>query len=132
MAVIIDTCVVIGFLRGAEPEKSCLAKVLKNGEGLLTSITVFELMLGLERDSKRKNIAHRLVDFLGVLPFNKEAAIMAANIERGLRQQGMVIGTRDVFIAGACVAHGLPIVTGNIEHFSRVPGLEVISPAALV
>ncbi|MEW6183959.1 MAG: type II toxin-antitoxin system VapC family toxin, partial [Bacillota bacterium] len=63
---------------------------------------------------------------------NKEAACMAANIERGLRQQGMVIGTRDVFIAGTCLAHGLTIVTGNIEHFSRVPGLEVISPAALV
>ncbi|MEW6183385.1 MAG: type II toxin-antitoxin system VapC family toxin, partial [Bacillota bacterium] len=111
MAVVIDTCVVIGFLRGAEPEKSCLANVLKNGEGLLTSITVFELMLGLEQYSKRKNIAQQLVDFLSVVPFNKEAACMAANIERGLRQQGMVIGTRDVFIAGTCLAHGLTIVT---------------------
>jgi tRNA(fMet)-specific endonuclease VapC len=128
----VDTCVIIGFLRGTEPDKSCLVNILKAGEGLLTSITVFELMLGLEQDSKREKTAQRLVDFLGVLPFNKEAAGIAANMEKGLRQRGVVIGTRDVFIAGICLAHRLPIVTGNVEHFSRVPGLEVISPASLV
>lgn len=131
MAVVIDTCVVIGFLRGSEPDKTCFVKLLKSSEGLLTAVTVFELLVGSERDSKKQKAVTQLLGFLGVLPFDKEAAGIAAVIGKKLREQGSVIGTRDIFIAGICLAHKLPIVTGNREHFARVPGLKVLSPAAL-
>lgn len=130
VAVVVDTCVVIGFLRGTEPDKSCFAHLLKNDEGLLTAVTVFELLVGLERNSKKQKAVARLVDFLSVLPFDKEAAGIAAELEKELRRQGTVIGTRDIFIAGICLAHKLPLVTGNPGHFARVPGLKVLSPSS--
>lgn len=126
-----DTCVVIGFLRGAEPDQSCLSRLLTAGEALVTSITVFELMLGLKDKGRREQSLLKLFDFTGVLPFDREAAETAAEIERALRRKGMVIGTRDTFIAAICVAHRLPLVTGNVEHFSRIPGLETLSPVEI-
>lgn len=131
MAVVADTCVVIGFLRGTEPDKSCFAQLLKNGEGMLTAVTVFELLLGLEQNSKKQKAIARLINFLNILPFDIEAATIAAKLEKELRRQGM-ISTRDIFIAGICLAHQLPIVTNNLEHFARVPGLKVIPPASLI
>jgi len=130
VAVVVDTCVVIGFLRGAEPAKGCFTKILQDGEGLLTAVTVFELLVGLERNSKRRKAVARLIDFLKILPFNKEAAGIAADLEKELRQKGAVIGTRDVFIAGICLTHKLPLVTDNVRHFARVPGLKVLSPSS--
>lgn len=70
MAVVVDTSVVIGFLRGAEPDRSCLASILRSGEGLLTAVTVFELCVGLKPGGKRESAYRRLFDYLGVLPFD--------------------------------------------------------------
>lgn len=126
MAVVVDTSVVIGFLRGAEPDRSCLASILRSGEGLLTVVGVFELCVGLKPGGRQENAYRRLFDYLGVLPFDREAAEKAADLERNLRASGQTIGTRDVFIAGICLVRNLPLVTGNVEHFRRIPDLQVI------
>jgi tRNA(fMet)-specific endonuclease VapC len=44
---------------------------------------------------------------------------------RYLQANGRLIGTNDLWIAATAIAHGMPLVTANTEHFMRVPGLEV-------
>ncbi|MGH7504011.1 MAG: hypothetical protein ACRELX_00095 [Longimicrobiales bacterium] len=36
-----------------------------------------------------------------------------------------MIGSHDLWLAAACLAHGLEIATANIREFGRVPGLTV-------
>jgi predicted nucleic acid-binding protein len=43
-----------------------------------------------------------------------------------LQANALLIGANDLWIAAAGLAHGLPVVTRNAQHYSRVPGLEVI------
>ena len=45
---------------------------------------------------------------------------------RYLKDNGMLIGANDLWIAATALAHALPLVTRNEEHFRRVPGLQVI------
>lgn len=44
---------------------------------------------------------------------------------RHLKDNGSLIGTNDLWIAATGLAYGMPVVTRNVEHFRRVPGLEV-------
>jgi predicted nucleic acid-binding protein len=44
---------------------------------------------------------------------------------RFLRDTGRLIGANDLWIAATALAHGMPVVTRNAEHYRRVPGLEV-------
>ena len=46
---------------------------------------------------------------------------------RHLQRQGRMIGANDLWIAAAGLAHGIPVVTRNIDHLQRVPGLDVES-----
>lgn len=45
---------------------------------------------------------------------------------RYLRQRGSLIGTNDLWIAATALVYGMPLVTRNVEHFERVPGLELV------
>ncbi|MEM8954043.1 MAG: type II toxin-antitoxin system VapC family toxin [Verrucomicrobiota bacterium] len=47
-------------------------------------------------------------------------------ISRSLRAAGLSIGTNDTWIAATALAWGLPLLTRNVEHFGRVPGLAVV------
>jgi len=62
-----------------------------------------------------------------VLAMDENTAGQYARITRTLRSQNLLIGTNDLWIAAAALAHGLPLVTNNAAHFSRVAGLSVVS-----
>ena len=61
-----------------------------------------------------------------ILPMSEATAHQYAVTTRKLRQNGQLIGTNDLWIAAASLAHGLPLVTNNTAHFSRVPGLALV------
>jgi tRNA(fMet)-specific endonuclease VapC len=66
--------------------------------------------------------------FLGpfyVLPSSLEVCWHYGRICRHLFDTGAIIGSNDLWIAAVAIAHGMPVVTRNIQHFRRVPGLEV-------
>jgi tRNA(fMet)-specific endonuclease VapC len=42
-----------------------------------------------------------------------------------LESKGQKIGDMDTFIAATALEEDLIVVTGNVEHFSRIPGLKV-------
>lgn len=46
---------------------------------------------------------------------------------RYLKDNGRLIGGNDLWIAATGLAYGMPVVTRNVEHYRRVPGLEVES-----
>jgi tRNA(fMet)-specific endonuclease VapC len=68
--------------------------------------------------------------FLGpfyVLPSTAEVSWHYGRAFRHLHDNGRLIGANDLWIAATALANHMPVVTRNVEHFRRVPGLEVES-----
>jgi tRNA(fMet)-specific endonuclease VapC len=61
------------------------------------------------------------------VPMDEGTAGQYARITRALRMKNQLIGTNDLWIAAAALAHNLPLVTNNSAHFSRIPGLSVMN-----
>ena len=61
-----------------------------------------------------------------ILPMKEATAHHYAATSRMLRQSGQLIGSNDLWIDAASLAHGLPLVTHHTARFSRVPGLAVV------
>jgi len=64
-----------------------------------------------------------------VLTCTKDVCWEYGKTYRYLRDNGLLIGSNDLWIAATALAHGLPVVTRNEQHYRRVPGLRVMSYA---
>ncbi len=123
--VVIDTDLVIDFLRGAEPGSGSVLSAFSNGRGRITAISLFELRAGSDFLGKQ---AHLEPLFAGVLPFDATAALLAGEVQLWLDSRGLGIGVKDTMIAATCRRFDLPLATRNVRHFERVPGLRLVAP----
>ncbi len=95
-------------------------------EPLYTTATVAgELAAGLPPDGQSR--WETFLSPFDVLPIDRDVAWEYGRIYRFLRQNGMLIGANDLWIAATAVAFDLPLVSRNVTEFRRVPGLHVLS-----
>jgi tRNA(fMet)-specific endonuclease VapC len=91
----------------------------------LSSITLAELRFGAERKRSRK--LHKLIDTFAsaveVAVFDADAAGEFGRLGAILADRGTPIGELDVLIAAHAVALRCTLVSNNVRHFARVPGL---------
>jgi predicted nucleic acid-binding protein len=62
-----------------------------------------------------------------VLPCTRDVCWEYGRVLRHLQQNGLLIGANDLWIGATALAHGMPVVTANAEHYRRLPGLEVVA-----
>ncbi|MEX1037770.1 MAG: type II toxin-antitoxin system VapC family toxin [Acidimicrobiia bacterium] len=100
-----------------------LAK-LDDAELCLSVVALGEFSEGFEDqnhpivDAVRKR--HRILDT------DEETARIYGRLARELRASGALIGANDLWIGCSAVRHAVPILTADSDHFSQIPGLDVI------
>ena len=123
----LDSDTLIYFLNGRQG-------VAARFEGVSTAhlhisvVSVAEVLTGFEKAPGQTIAEQRFQELLAavtVLPFELEDARVAAKIRAILEQAGFKIGPYDLQIAGQALRRGLTLVTHNVRHFKRVPGLAV-------
>lgn len=92
-----------------------------------TSISLFELYYGAWNSLKsQENILKikSLLKTVEMLEFDKPAAEEAGRIHSMLESSGESIELQDILIAGIVISRNEELVTNNIKHFRRIPGLK--------
>jgi tRNA(fMet)-specific endonuclease VapC len=96
------------------------------GEIAVSAISFAELNYmvanSVNAERKRASIARLLLNF-PILPFDEAAAEAFARVRLAVRHSR--IGVLDELIAAHAMSIDAAVVTGNVKHFSRVPGLVV-------
>ncbi len=124
-----DTDVLSAVLRGDPPLGLIrrLAQVPPE-EQFTTAITLGEMLFGASRRGSPR-LAERVRDLLRsaqtILPFDEAAAEVYGPLRAELEGQGRRLAEPDLRIASIVLARNLVLVTGNVRHFARVPGLQV-------
>lgn len=89
----------------------------------LPFIVAGELAAGVSlRDRSRWE---EFLALLYVLPSTPDISWHYGQVFRHLQDNGRLIASNDLWIAATGLAHGMPVVTRNVEHFRRVSGLDV-------
>jgi len=98
------------------------------GQLCISSITVAELMHGVEKSAMPDHNLRQVEDFvsrLHVLDYGNKAAAHYGDIRAVLERKGKTIGVNDLHIAGHARGEGLTLVTNNLKEFERVDGLRL-------
>jgi len=112
----------------AQVIRHAAAYIRHYGKLTFTELTRYEVLRGLTAaQANRQLAAFELFSRLHrILPFDAEAARRSADIWADLRARGQPIGKVDTMIAGIALAHGLAVVSHNVNHFGRVTGLVML------
>jgi tRNA(fMet)-specific endonuclease VapC len=121
----LDTNIVIYVIKRRPVE---LLKVFNRhaGQMCISSITLAELLHGVEKSSRPDHNLRTVEDFVSrieVLEYGRKAAAHYGEIRANLERKGLVIGVNDLHIAGHARSEGLTLVTHNLREFERVNGL---------
>jgi tRNA(fMet)-specific endonuclease VapC len=129
MGALIDTDVLIDLERGAS---SGAWRALPEDELFVCATSVMELQIGVEyaRDDKRRaareEFLHEIVlkrfEFIAL---DVDIAVGAGRLFHLLEASGQRIGHADTWIAATALTLGHQVVTANLDHFRRVPGLSL-------
>jgi tRNA(fMet)-specific endonuclease VapC len=103
-------------------------RTLDVGDVCISSITLSELMYGVQKSQHQQKNKAALEEFLSpikTLPFDEDAAVCYGEVRASLEKNGMTIGSLDMMIASHAKALNAIIVTNNTKEFSRVVHLKV-------
>ncbi len=135
MGLILDSSVIIDAERRGETVEKLIERVVTaagDQEAALSAVGLTELVHGLYRAktspirSRRQAFLDELLADLTVYPYTKETAMLAGKLDGEQQSKGVVIPFEDLLIGATALSLGYSVLTVNIRHFKKVPGLSVI------
>lgn len=129
----LDTTFLVDLLRearrGPGPATAFL-ETLEDQELAISVHALCELYAGAELSSnfsREQETIQRICSALSIRHPDEKLAPIYGSILATLQRSGRTISTMDLLIAASALVDQAPLLTRNLDHFQRVPGLEVLS-----
>lgn len=128
--MILDTSFLVDVMRGDGAALSTVDEIEADGAPQnIPAMTIQELFIGVGASAQAERERRRIeavVESRPILPTTEEIARKAGRIDGELRKAGQRIDVGDATIGATGIVREEPVVTGNPDHFERIPGLDVV------
>ncbi|MDD5288737.1 MAG: type II toxin-antitoxin system VapC family toxin [Dehalococcoidales bacterium] len=123
IACLVDTDVIIDFLRGRPYAKTRLEALAEDGLLAISTLTHLEVFHGMRAEEEK--VTGGFLDGLTSVKVDISIARTAGKLLNNLRARGITIGVVDAVIAATAQELGVPLVTNNTQHYP-FPHLKLI------
>jgi len=102
-------------------------KVYQKDKIVISSIVYAEVLYGVKKKNspKLQSRVKSLLSLFDILPFDKKAGEVYADIRDNLSSRDITIGANDMLIASHAKSLDAILVTSNTKEFLRVNGLKI-------
>jgi predicted nucleic acid-binding protein len=134
VGLLIDSTLLIRAEQDRLTPASLAARILDrwgDAELAISAMSAGELLHGCwradtpARRARREEFVEAVLAAIPVVAITLPVMRVFAEIDAHLRAAGSKLPTSDLLIASTALARGDAVVTGNVRHFDRVPGLTV-------
>ncbi len=131
MILSLDTSTAVDLLRGRpDAVRERFSAARRRGVPLkLSAIALYELAYGghhSDRPQTHLSDLDRLLGYVEVVAFEGDDAMTAGRLRQEMLPLGAGPGVLDLLIGAQAAARGWAVVTSNVRHFARLPGLKVV------
>jgi len=121
---LLDTCTCIAIIK-EKPNVLTRLRQVGIDECKISDITLAELFFGAYKSGRNEHFDD-VIEIMGLFEqYRINYLKKYGEIRWMLESKGLKIGDMDMFIAATALEEDLIVVTGNTEHFGRIPGLKV-------
>jgi predicted nucleic acid-binding protein len=110
---LVDTDILINFLRGRKKAKEYLSSLLDESSIYCSAIAIAEITAGIRSGEEVRTKA--LLDHIEVLDINREVAEKAGFYKRSTRSHHLELD--DCLVAATAFVHKAALATGNGKHY---------------
>ena len=135
MGLILDSSVVIAAERRGDNVTQMLKQIVAatgDQRAVLSAVGLTELVHGIYRAQtttarhQRDSFVRELLNDVEVYPYTKETALLAGKIDGEQQSRGIIIPFGDLLIGATALEVSYSVLTVNVRHFERIPGLAVV------
>jgi predicted nucleic acid-binding protein len=135
VGLILDSSVAIAAERRGDSVQALLQRIVDiagNQEAALSTAGVVELVHGIhrantaERRARREAFVEDLLAAVVVYPLTTDIARMAGKLDAEQQSRGVVIPFADLPIGATALSLDYSVLTTNLRHFERIPGLALL------
>lgn len=136
LGLVLDSSTVITAERARQPVVKFIEAIISAHGSLdlsFSPVTIAELVRGIyraktpEAGQRRREYIEELLSLIPVHPFTKETGWLVGQTQGQEAAKGNAIPFNDLMIAAAAIEQGYAVLTGNVRHFQKIPGLSVVS-----
>lgn len=127
MTYLLDTDICSYIIRKRPKSVIDKFKRIQLGDIGISVITVCEFASGIPGSSNPDKLRSAIDTFLSpfsIVEYHQSDAIAFGKVDYFLQSKGVPIGDLDTLIASQALSRGLILITNNVKHYSRVPGLK--------
>jgi len=130
MNYLLDTDIVVSFLRGKRKAGEMLDKLGDESEISISIITYGELVYGANKAEDYETEMDKLEGLLqgariGITKMTEATMLIYGRVRKQLERKGQRVDDFDLLIGANAIENELFLVTDNEKHFARFPGLKV-------
>jgi len=123
--ICLDTSILIDYFRKKNKEETAFFKLTESFYSFaVTSITTFEIYRGVT--AAQKTFWDALFLQMEIMPFDGEAARIAARVLQKLNLKNNQVALPDLFIAAIAIQNQTKLATLNRRHFEKIVELELL------
>jgi predicted nucleic acid-binding protein len=135
LGLVLDSSVLVAAERQKLTTPQAIRKVRESTDDVtivICPITVAELAHGIyradtpERSRMRRQFLNELKAHVPIHPITESTGEIVARIGAEQASKGVVLPLADLIIGACALELGYAVGTGNMRHFSRIPGLSVV------
>lgn len=122
MKVVIDSSVIIDFLRKDSREKSFAQKVIEDEDIVLSLVTVAELYSGksVQQEGQAKDLLEKIIETAEVVYPGFDDAIKVGSLRAKYQ-----LSLGDAFVAALALDLNLPLVTLDKKAFEKITEVKI-------
>lgn len=124
--VLLDSSIIIEYFRKEKKSKSILYQLSGIYRFCLSTITIFEIKIGLKSE-RQWNDYRTLIKDIEILPIDEFCVDEAVKIYHHLKEQNKLIELADLLIAATAISNSLPLATLNTRHFENIKDIKLLS-----